>query len=57
VRDGWFEEVCVGGRLLVPPHWSFDIFFDPPCDAEFPENYEESFDYGVPLFADKLHLY
>jgi hypothetical protein len=57
VRDGWFEEVCVGGRLPVPPHWSFDIFLDPPCDAEFPENYDESFNNGTPLTADWLNLY
>jgi hypothetical protein len=50
-RSGWLEEVCAGGRLSVPPHWTYDIFLDPPNDAEFVENFEELFNDGMPLFA------
>ena len=42
-RSGWLEEVCAGGRLSVPPHWTHDIFLDPPSDAEFVENFEKLF--------------
>ena len=50
-RKGWSEEVCAGGRLSVPPHWTHDIFLDPPSDAEFVENFEEFFNDGMPFHA------
>jgi hypothetical protein len=41
----------------VPPHWSSDIFFEPPSDAEFGENFEELFNDGMPLFASRGMLF
>ena len=50
-RKSWLEEVCAGGRLSVPPHWTHDIFLDPPSDAEFVEDFEELFNDGMPFHA------
>ena len=38
------------GRVLLEI-WTYDIFLDPPNDAEFVENFEELFNDGMPLFA------
>ena len=56
-RKSWLEEVCAGGRLSVPPHWTHDIFLDPPSDAEFVEDFEELFNDGMPLFASRGMLF
>ena len=57
VRKMWLGEVCVRGRLCVPPrHWNRNIFLQPLSDNEAPENLCRDFDSGRPwLFANIVH--
>ena len=51
VKECRLGEVCVRGRLCTPPdHWFRNLFEDPPSDAEFPPDFEESYMDGKPWF-------
>ena len=44
---------CVRGRLCAihcPGHWTRDLLRHPPCAAELPDEFEQSFLIGKPWF-------
>ena len=44
---------CVRGRLCAihcPGHWTRDLLRHPPCAAELPDEFEQSFLIGKPRF-------
>ena len=48
-RKEWLDNVCVRGRLCVPPsHWHRNIFFQPVAEAEVPADVALEFDSGKP---------
>ena len=48
-RKAWLGNVCVRGRLSVPPsHWNRDIFSQPVVEAEIPADVALEFDSGKP---------
>ena len=48
-RKKWFGNVCVWGRLCVPPsHWNRNIFPQPVAEAEVPADVALEFDSGKP---------
>ena len=48
-RKKWFGNVCVWGRLCVPPsHWNRNIFSQPVAEAEVPADVALEFDSGKP---------
>ena len=47
------ESCCVRGRLCAihsPGHWTRDLLRHPPCAAELPDEFEQSFLIGKPWF-------
>ena len=51
LREKWFSEVCVRGRLCASPElWHRNLFQHPPSAAELPDNFERSFLDGKPWF-------
>ena len=51
LRESWLGDVCVRGRRCTPAKfWHRDLFEHPPCAAEFPPDFEESFTDGKPWF-------
>ena len=45
------ESCCVRGRLCgIPGHWGRDLLRHPPSEAELPEDFEQSFLIGKPVF-------
>ena len=48
-RKKWLDNVCVRGRLCVPPsHWNRSIFSQPVAEAEVPADVALEFDSGKP---------
>ena len=51
LRESWLGDVCVRGRRCTPAKfWHRNLFEHPPCAAEFPPDFEESFTDGKPWF-------
>merc|ERR1719440_358242 len=51
MREKWLREVCVRGRLCPPPeHWHRNLLQCPPCGAELPQDFQQSFTDGKPCF-------
>ena len=57
LREKWLREVCVRGRLCPPPeHWHRNLLLCPPCGAELPQDFQQSFTDGKPWFFDPACL-
>ena len=52
IRESFMKEACcVRGRLCASSaHCGRDLLRHPPCAAELPEDFEESFPHGKPWF-------
>ena len=51
LRESWLGDVCVRGRRCTPAKfWHRNLFEHPPCAAEFPPDFQQSFTDGKPWF-------
>ena len=54
LRENFMDDsCCVRGRLCAthsPGHWTRDLLRHPPCAAELPDEFEQSFLIGKPWF-------
>ena len=51
LRESWLGDVCVRGRRCTPAKfWHRNLFEHPPCAAELPPDFQQSFTDGKPWF-------